>query len=104
MGQFFLLHFSTHKQSKVGHFQDLNLNMNGVDVLLSDVQRTSQGFCQYTKEEKEKRIGRYRKKRNERNFNKKIKVFDNFNLVFGWMLFGTQAKPTKKDSLIFLDI
>jgi hypothetical protein len=58
----------------VGHFQDLSLNVNGVDVLLSDVQFASRSICQYTKDEKEKRIGRYRQKRNERNFSKKIKV------------------------------
>lgn len=55
-----------------GDLKDLNLD--GIDMLSEGQQSsTAQDFCQYTKEEKEKRIDRYRQKRNERNFNKKIK-------------------------------
>lgn len=52
--------------------------------------------CRYSPEEKKERIERYRSKRNQRNFNKKIKVFaffliyksENYCFCFDFSLIG----------------
>lgn len=64
--------------------------------------------CRYSPEEKKERIERYRSKRNQRNFNKKIKVFapffffsfkvlgfnfDNFLFLFLTKICGDELMP-----------
>lgn len=52
-----------------------DLSLAGIEILSDQHSSAVQEIRPYTKDEKSKRIERYRQKRNERNFNKKIKVY-----------------------------